>query len=150
MPLSPLRCSRSVVSSSTGALRRLARYLIYCIRHCWTKRVLRQQLQTTSKNLRAVAKSKLTFCWICLIDFPPDTEILLFRVLQESLTNIHRHSDSDRAKIRAGFEGETVYLEIRDYGHGIPQKVLERKLDISSSTDGTILRFSLLARETSG
>jgi PAS domain S-box-containing protein len=100
---------------------------------------------------------------------PADTEILLFRVLQESLTNIHRHSDSKRTKIQAGIEGETVYLEIRDYGHGIPQKVLESfkssgngvgvglagirerlrevdgKLDISSSTDGTILRVSLLA-----
>lgn len=100
---------------------------------------------------------------------PADTEILLFRVLQESLTNIHRHSDSGRAKIRAGIEGETVYLEIRDYGRGIPQEVLESfrisgngvgvglagirerlrevdgELDISSSTDGTILRVSLLA-----
>jgi len=35
-----------------------------------------------------------------------DTEILLFRVLQESLTNIHRHSGSSRAKIRAGIDGE--------------------------------------------
>jgi PAS domain S-box-containing protein len=103
---------------------------------------------------------------------PADTEILLFRVLQESLTNIHRHSGSGRAKIRAGIEGETVYLEIRDYGHGIPQEILgsfkssgngfgvgltgirerlrevDGKLDISSSTDGTILRVSLLATNT--
>jgi PAS domain S-box-containing protein len=112
-----------------------------------------------------------------LLDLPyrlrADTEILLFRVLQESLTNIHRHSDSRRAKIRAGIEGETAYLEVRDYGHGIPQKVLEHfrltgngvgvglagiserlrevdgKLDISSSTDGTILRVSLLATKAS-
>jgi two-component system, NarL family, sensor kinase len=100
---------------------------------------------------------------------PSDTEILLFRVLQESLTNIHRHSGSSRAKIRVSIDGETVNLEIRDYGHGIPQEVLESfktsgngvgvglagirerlrevdgKLDISSSSDGTILRVSLLA-----
>jgi len=100
---------------------------------------------------------------------PQDSEILLFRVLQESLTNIHRHSGSDRATIRAGIEGETVYLEIRDYGHGIPEKTLEKfratgngvgvgltgirerlrevdgNLQISSSTDGTTLRVSLLA-----
>lgn len=56
---------------------------------------------------------------------PGDTEILLFRVLQESLTNIHRHSGSNRAKIRAGMDGEVVSLEIRDYGHGISQEVLE-------------------------
>jgi PAS domain S-box-containing protein len=99
---------------------------------------------------------------------PADTEILLFRVLQESLTNIHRHSGSNRAKIRAGIDGEAVSLEIRDYGRGIPHEVLENfktsgnalgvglagirerlrevdgKLDLSSSGDGTILRVSLL------
>jgi PAS domain S-box-containing protein len=103
---------------------------------------------------------------------PADSEILLFRVLQESLTNIYRHSGSGRAQIRAGIEGKTVFLEIRDYGHGIPQEVMESikisgngvgvglagirerlrevdgKLDISSSTDGTILRVSLLATDT--
>jgi PAS domain S-box-containing protein len=42
---------------------------------------------------------------------PADTEILLFRVLQESLTNIHRHSGSSHAKIWAGIDGEAVCLE---------------------------------------
>src|ERR1700682_739555 len=37
---------------------------------------------------------------------PDDTEILLFRVLQESLTNIHRHSGSKRANIRLRMDGE--------------------------------------------
>jgi PAS domain S-box-containing protein len=97
-----------------------------------------------------------------------DTEVLLFRVLQESLTNVHRHSGSDRAEIRAGIDGEAVYLEIRDYGHGVPREVIESyktsgngvgvglagirerlrevdgKLDLSSTTEGTILRVSLL------
>jgi PAS domain S-box-containing protein len=96
-----------------------------------------------------------------------DREILLFRVLQESLTNIHRHSGSSRAEIQAGIHGETVSLEVRDHGRGISQEVLETfktsgsgvgvgltgiherlrevggKLDISSSSDGTILRVSL-------
>lgn len=103
---------------------------------------------------------------------PANTEILLFRVLQESLTNIHRHSDSKRAKIQAGIEGGTVYLEIRDFGRGIPEMLLasikksgngggvglagirerlrevDGKLEISSSSDGTILRVSLLAIDT--
>jgi signal transduction histidine kinase len=103
---------------------------------------------------------------------PDDTEILLFRVLQESLTNIHRHSGSNRAKIRAGMDGEVVSLEIRDYGHGISPEVLENfrtsgngvgiglagirerlrevdgKLDLSSTKDGTILRVSLLVTNT--
>jgi two-component system NarL family sensor kinase len=56
---------------------------------------------------------------------PSDTEVLPFRALQESLTNIHRHSGSDRANVRAGIDGEALYLEIKDYGHGISQEVLE-------------------------
>ena len=103
---------------------------------------------------------------------PSDTEMLLFRVLQESLTNIHRHSGSRRAKIRAGIERGTVSLEIRDYGQGIPQEVLEKfkttgngvgvglagirerlrevdgKLELSSTTEGTILLVSLLVTNT--
>jgi len=103
---------------------------------------------------------------------PADTEILLFRGLQESLTNIHRHSGSGRAKIRAGMDGEAVYLEISDYGHGIPQELLESfktsgngvgvglagirerlrevdgKLDVSSTADGTILRVSVPVANT--
>ena len=98
---------------------------------------------------------------------PADTELLLFRVLQESLTNIHRHSGSKRAKIRAAMEGETVSLEITDYGHGLPHGLLhsfkttgngvgvglagirerlrevDGKFDLSSTSDGTILRVSL-------
>ena len=103
---------------------------------------------------------------------PTDTEVLLFRVLQESLTNIHRHSGSDRAIIRAGIEGAAVYLEVRDFGHGISQEVLESsktsangvgvglagirerlrevdgKLDLSSTSDGTILRVSVPVANT--
>jgi PAS domain S-box-containing protein len=98
---------------------------------------------------------------------PADTEILLFRVLQESLTNIHRHSGSSRAGIRAGIDEGSVYLEIKDHGHGIPQEALESfstsgngvgvglagirervrevdgKLDLSSTTNGTTLRVSV-------
>jgi signal transduction histidine kinase len=47
------------------------------------------------------------------VDLPNrlQAEILLFRVLQESLTNIHRYLGS-RAKIPTGIDGEEVSLEI--------------------------------------
>lgn len=103
---------------------------------------------------------------------PSNTEILLFRVLQESLTNIHRHSGSNRAKVRAGIDGEAVSMEIRDYGHGISQELLHNfkisgngvgvglagirerlrevdgTLDLTSTPNGTILRVSLLVKAT--
>jgi signal transduction histidine kinase len=51
----------------------------------------------------------------------PDTELVLFRVLQESLTNVHRHSGSKVAVVRIGFDAQQIWLEIRDRGKGLPQ-----------------------------
>jgi PAS domain S-box-containing protein len=49
-----------------------------------------------------------------------DVELALFRVVQESLTNIHRHSGSGLAKVRLKRLPGTVSLEISDQGQGIP------------------------------
>jgi signal transduction histidine kinase len=50
---------------------------------------------------------------------PTDVEIALFRVLQESITNVHRHSGGNKADVRLEMNGGLVALEIRDYGKGI-------------------------------
>jgi PAS domain S-box-containing protein len=47
----------------------------------------------------------------------PDVELALFRVMQESLTNIQRHSGSTQAKIRLDRNADEVFLEISDTGH---------------------------------
>jgi len=52
----------------------------------------------------------------------PDAELALFRVLQESLTNIHRHSGSPTAHIRLAMKEGMVLLEIRDRGKGLAPK----------------------------
>jgi signal transduction histidine kinase/ActR/RegA family two-component response regulator len=49
----------------------------------------------------------------------PDAEVAIFRVLQESLTNVHRYSGSQRASIRIGSDGDTVKVEVEDYGTGL-------------------------------
>jgi signal transduction histidine kinase len=51
---------------------------------------------------------------------PKPVELGLFRVLQESLTNIHRHSGSSRAEVALQLFPDKVFLEVRDFGHGIP------------------------------
>jgi signal transduction histidine kinase len=48
----------------------------------------------------------------------------LFRVLQESLTNIHRHSGSAKAEVMLDLLPDRVILKVRDYGKGIPPEVL--------------------------
>lgn len=52
---------------------------------------------------------------------PHDIEITLFRVLQESLTNVHRHSGTSIAHICFQEQDAAVILEIRDFGKGIPE-----------------------------
>ncbi len=56
---------------------------------------------------------------------PRDVELVAFRVLQESLTNVHRHSGSSTASIRVRVEDGSVFLEVQDAGKGIPRDVLE-------------------------
>ena len=51
-------------------------------------------------------------------------ELTLFRVLQESLTNIHRHSGSKTAGVAISADEQSVTLEIRDQGKGIPAETL--------------------------
>jgi two-component system NarL family sensor kinase len=56
---------------------------------------------------------------------PKSVELGLFRVLQESLTNIHRHSGSSRAEVALKLSPDKVILEVRDYGKGIAQELVE-------------------------
>ena len=69
-----------------------------------------------------------------------DAELALFRVLQESLTNLHRHSGSQTAHIRLSAEKETVILEIKDCGIGIAPRPSEQSSGNGMGTPGVGLR----------
>jgi signal transduction histidine kinase len=56
---------------------------------------------------------------------PKSVELALFRMLQESLTNVHRHSGSPTVEIDLEVEAGMVTLAVRDAGRGIPEEVLE-------------------------
>jgi signal transduction histidine kinase len=98
---------------------------------------------------------------------PRDFELVLFRILQESLTNIHRHSKSPKAEVTLqSFPGELI-LQVKDYGSGIPSQLLKSfrtrgsglgiglsgmrervrefhgRLDIQSSPSGTLISVTL-------
>jgi signal transduction histidine kinase len=49
-----------------------------------------------------------------------DVETTIFRIVQESLTNVHRHSGSTTAEIRLQRLGHEVRLEVFDTGVGMP------------------------------
>jgi signal transduction histidine kinase len=97
---------------------------------------------------------------------PEDFELTVFRVVQECLTNIHRHSGSPSAKIRLTRGAEGVCVEVIDEGRGIPahrmpegrlvqgiglmgirerMRQLGGSLELSSSDKGTtvVARFPL-------
>jgi signal transduction histidine kinase len=55
---------------------------------------------------------------------PRSVELALFRVLQESLTNIHKHSKSPRAEVSLRPDKDNVILRVKDFGAGVPEETL--------------------------
>jgi signal transduction histidine kinase len=51
---------------------------------------------------------------------PPESAIHVYRIVQEALSNIGRHSGSDRAHVRITCEGDALDLAIEDAGQGLP------------------------------
>ena len=68
---------------------------------------------------------------------PADMELAMFRVVQECVTNIHRHSGSKTALIHVSRSSENIRVEIRDEGTGIP---LERLAEIQAGVSGVGVR----------
>jgi signal transduction histidine kinase len=56
---------------------------------------------------------------------PRQIELALFRVLQESLTNVHRHAKATSVEIEVICTDDDVILNVRDDGKGISRKVLD-------------------------
>ena len=67
----------------------------------------------------------------------PEVELAIFRLVQECLTNIHRHSGSKTAVIRIAREPDKIYAEVQDHGKGISQ---ERLAEVQSQGVGVGLR----------
>jgi signal transduction histidine kinase len=51
-----------------------------------------------------------------------EIETTIFRVVQESLTNVYRHANSKSARIEIVKQSEWVGIRVRDYGKGVPQE----------------------------
>jgi PAS domain S-box-containing protein len=101
---------------------------------------------------------------------PQEAETALFRIVQESLANIQRHSGTKTAKIHLRGDSACINLEVIDRGRGMNEKAIERgngsgtrlgvgilgmrermtqlggKLEIESSSSGTTVRVSIPLR----
>ena len=54
----------------------------------------------------------------------PAFELALFRALQESLTNVHRYSESPSVDVDVTTDAKSIVLTVRDYGRGVPEEIL--------------------------
>ena len=93
----------------------------------------------------------------------PEMEIAIFRVVQECLTNIHRHSGSSSCSIKIVRDADRLRIEVKDSGRGIPKskqltlvssggvglrgmqeriRQLGGTLEIKSSPNGTVIAAS--------
>jgi signal transduction histidine kinase len=50
---------------------------------------------------------------------PKEIEIAVFRIVQEGLTNVHRHSGSRRAHVYVGLKGQYLTIKLHDFGRGL-------------------------------
>jgi signal transduction histidine kinase len=79
-----------------------------------------------------------------------ELEIAIFRIVQEGLTNIHRHSGSSIARISLSAHGEQVILTIRDEGKGMRPELLGDPAENASSFGVGIRGITERVRELSG
>ena len=103
---------------------------------------------------------------------PDAVELALFRVLQEALTNVHRHSGASEARVLIERRAGQVFLEIQDNGRGIPEELLAQfqatgtgmgvglagirerawelggRLQLESHSGGTLVRVRIPVMET--
>jgi signal transduction histidine kinase len=60
---------------------------------------------------------------------PRTVELPLFRILQASLSNVHRHAESTSVDVHFGINGGEAKLEVKDHGKGINPELLGRLND---------------------
>jgi signal transduction histidine kinase len=73
---------------------------------------------------------------------PDSVEIALFSVLQESLTNVHRHSGRRKTEIRVHLADKHVTMVVREFGSGLPAGMLERFPTSHSGVGVGLVRYA--------
>jgi signal transduction histidine kinase len=59
----------------------------------------------------------------------PDLEEALYRITQEAMTNVHKHSQSNKVRIELRRHDQRVHLSVRDWGIGFtPSKSAKKKV----------------------
>jgi signal transduction histidine kinase len=80
----------------------------------------------------------------------PSLELALFRILQESLTNVHRHSGATAACVKLRCDPEWLNFEVSDNGRGIPEHRLKQFRDSNGNGGVGIAGMQERVRELGG
>jgi PAS domain S-box-containing protein len=154
-------CMR-LIDESTNELRTIS-YLLHppLLEELGLSRTLRGYVEGFSKR-SGIAVSLTAQGELDRLGF--DLELAVFRIVQESLSNVHRHSHSSTANILLVREGSSLNLEIADQGRGIPPgkdkagvgigsireraRLLKGTVNITTNFSGTVIKVTLpLAEE---
>ncbi len=146
-----------LIDESTNELRTIS-YLLHppLLEELGLSRTLRGYVEGFSKR-SGIAVTLTTQGELDKLGF--DVELAVFRIVQESLSNVHRHSHSSTANILLVRQGSSLNLDIADQGRGIPAgkdntgvgiagirervRLLKGTVTIRSDVSGTIIRISL-------
>ena len=150
-----------LIDESTNELRTIS-YLLHppLLEELGLSRTLRGYVEGFSKR-SGIAVTLTTQGELDKLGF--DVELAVFRIVQESLSNVHRHSHSSTAHILLVRQGSSLNLDISDQGRGIPAgkdntgvgiagirervRLLKGTVTIRSDASGTIIRISLPVTE---
>lgn len=89
------------------------------------RRIAKELHDSTAQDLVAVMMSLDSVRESIAGRAAPEAQLVLFRVVQECLGNIHRHARSPTTAIRICREASALVMEVRDVGCGMPPAVLE-------------------------
>lgn len=70
---------------------------------------------------------------------PEDVELVVYRVAQEALTNVLRHSRAEHCLLRLGRDGDNLRLEVADDGIGMPADVGGETIGIEGMRERALL-----------
>ena len=153
-------CAR-LIDESTNELRTIS-YLLHppLLEELGLSRTLRGYVEGFSTR-SGIAVTLTTHGELEKLGF--DVELAVFRIVQESLSNVHRHSHSSTANILLVRQDSLLNLEIADQGRGIPQgrdntgvgiagirervRLLKGTMNIITNSSGTVIKIELPLHE---
>jgi PAS domain S-box-containing protein len=89
---------------------------------------------------RSNIEISLTFMPQAFPRLPRDIETTIFRIIQESLTNVCRHASSESARVEIEKQPESVLVRVRDYGIGLRHELAGRNVSSSLGVGVTGMR----------